>query len=103
MTIVCDSNLHNLSTRKLTDRTGGSSMNVSKRKLGVVLVALFAVSAFATGDNLRPRIVRWTPPATFSSHSPGRIHALSGEIGSGPFPFFPVTPCRQYDSRNSTP
>jgi hypothetical protein len=78
----------------------------SVRMIGVlaILVLLAPASAIlaasATPSNTDPPILAWRPSG--ASLSSG-LHTLSGEIGLGPGPFWPITPCRQYDSRNTTP
>ncbi len=77
---------------------------LSVRKTALLLVAavfLIAGAALAA-DNVFPPLTNWSAPATFSSHSASRGASTMGDI-SGALPFVAVTPCRQYDSRNSTP
>jgi len=42
----------------------------------------------------------WTPPA---ARAQGEAHTQAISAASAPLPFIAITPCRQYDSRNSTP
>jgi endosialidase-like protein len=42
----------------------------------------------------------WTPPAV---RAPGALRTQAISTTSAPLPFIAITPCRQYDSRNSTP
>lgn len=65
------------------------------RKLVAIAVALFAVSPLAFAVSADPPLTNWTAPPTYS---PAGKHLMSGEIGLGPMPFFPVAPCRQYNS-----
>ncbi len=84
----------------------------SKRSPGVLLVALFTFSALAVAEQSQtqrsdagPRLVNWNAPVTYSPPGTGNTHPMniqSGELGNGPFPFFPITPCRQYNSLSST-
>lgn len=74
-------------------------MHSSRRKLGILCVALFAISALALAlASSGPPLVNWAAPATYT---PSGKHLLAGEIGTGPTPFYPITPCRQYDTRSS--
>ncbi|MEP6802654.1 MAG: hypothetical protein ABJC07_11980 [Acidobacteriota bacterium] len=65
------------------------------KKLGLFVVALFAVSTLAFAIGAAPPLTNWSAPPTYT---PAGKHLLAGEIGSGPFAFFPITPCRQYNS-----
>ncbi len=65
------------------------------RKLGVFALALFAISTVGFALSAPPPLTNWTAPPTYT---PAGRHLLSGELGSGPFPFFAITPCRQYIS-----
>jgi len=56
------------------------------------------VAGFALGDEAIPN---WPAPATWSPHSVSRGASTMGAITS-PLPFIGVTPCRQYDSRNTS-
>ena len=76
-------------------------MHGSNRKLGVLCVALFAISALALATS-GPPLVNWDAPATYTPSRSGGMHLLANEIGLGPAPFYPITPCRQYDSRSSS-
>jgi len=80
-----------------------------KRIFSILLAALLlsgAVPALAANDrapsSTDPPIISWQPPATYNAAQAAGRTALTGEIGSGPVPFYPVTPCRQYDSRNTS-
>ena len=75
-------------------------MVLSQKRLGVLAVALFAISTLAVAVDAGPPLVNWTAP---SSYTPSGKHVMSGELGSGPMTFFPITPCRQFDSRNTSP
>ena len=66
------------------------------KKLGVILVALFAVSTLALAGSPDIPLKNWSAPPTYA---PAGKQLMSGEIGAGPSPFFPITPCRQFDSR----
>ncbi|MFI5197118.1 MAG: hypothetical protein ACHQJD_00735 [Thermoanaerobaculia bacterium] len=71
-------------------------------KLFSIAVATTTSIAWAAGDRTPdsgPPIISWRPPAFYTSPSSGRT-ALTDV--SGPVPFVPVTPCRQYDSRSTT-
>jgi hypothetical protein len=77
-------------------------------RLGALLVSVLAVSAVALAETASsgPPLVNWSAPATYTVPRPSGAHPLAiqgGELTGGPLPFFPVTPCRQYDSRNATP
>jgi hypothetical protein len=74
-------------------------MDHSHRRLGALAFTLFALSTLASGADGGPALVNWTAPA---SYTPGGKHILAGEIGLGPMPFYPITPCRQFDSRSTT-
>lgn len=73
-------------------------------KLCVVLAAFFAVPgasvATAASDRGGPSLVNWSAPPTYTPAGKG---LMSGELGGGPVPFFPITPCRQFDSRSTSP
>ncbi len=74
-------------------------MTLCKRTIRVLLVSLLCVPALALADD--PPLTNWKAPATFTPQQRPGVHALGveSEIGIGPSPFFPITPCRQYDSR----
>jgi hypothetical protein len=74
-------------------------MVLSQKRLGILAVALFAVSTLAVAVDAGPPLVNWTAPSTYTASGK---HTMSGELGSGPMPFFPITPCRQFDSRNTS-
>ena len=74
-------------------------MVLSAKKLGVLAATLFTVSTLAIAVDAGPPLVNWTAPATYA---PTGKHIMAGEIGTGPMPFYPITPCRQYDSRSAT-
>ncbi len=85
-------------------------MEPMKRR-SAVLAALFTVSALAAAEQARtspgdgPPLLNWSAPAAYAPSQAANSRPLSiqsGELGGGPYPFFPVTPCRQYDSRNSS-
>ena len=57
------------------------------------------MAGFALGGEAIPN---WPAPATWSPHSALRGATTMADITS-PLPFIGVTPCRQYDSRNTTP
>ncbi len=86
---------------------------VSHGRLPALLVSLFAIAAVAVGQNSRssvpdsgPPLVNWHAPSTYTPARGTGAHPLaiqSGELGAGPYAFFPMTPCRQYDSRNFSP
>ncbi len=83
----------------------------SQGRLPALLVSLFAVSAIALAakpqasiSDSGPSLVNWWAPATYTPSRTAGLRPLSiqgGELTGGPLPFFPVTPCRQYDSRPS--
>lgn len=69
---------------------------------GALLLSAAATASAAvdrTPSSTSPPIISWQPPASYKAPSSGRT-ALTDL--SQPMPFVPVTPCRQYDSRNST-
>ena len=68
----------------------------------ITLAFFFVAGAALAADKLNPPLVNWTAPATFSPHSASRGASTMSDI-TFPLPFVSVTPCRQYDSRNSTP
>src|ERR1700694_2562498 len=77
-------------------------MNVARRRLGVLVVALFRFSSLLV-DAPRPKaptfdppLVNWSAPATYSLSGGARIRTLS-DISS-PVPFITIAPCRQYNS-----
>jgi hypothetical protein len=74
-------------------------MVLSRNRLTLVAGAVLAISTLAFAVEAGPPLVNWTAPATYA---PGGKHVLSGEIGTGPMPFYPITPCRQFDSRSTT-
>jgi hypothetical protein len=80
---------------------------LSRRKLPVSVTILLMVPAFLPAmDRLAsktdPPLANWSAPASYAPPaSQARIKAL-GDI-SGPEPFIPVDPCRQYDSRGASP
>ncbi len=77
---------------------------LSTRKIQSLLFALptFMIAGLAlAADGVSPPLVNWPAPATWSHHSVSRGASTMSDIG-GPIPLIPVTPCRQYDSRNST-
>lgn len=69
--------------------------------LVLAAMALPAVAVSNAPSSVDPPIISWQPPATYTVTAGSGRTALA-EIGSGPVPFYPVTPCRQYDSRNTT-
>jgi hypothetical protein len=70
-------------------------MSLFERKLGVVLVAVLAVSSVAIAESAGPPLVNWSAPPTYTTAGK---RLMSGELGLGPLPFFPIAPCRQYNS-----
>ncbi|MEP6802653.1 MAG: hypothetical protein ABJC07_11975, partial [Acidobacteriota bacterium] len=68
------------------------------KKLGLFVVALFAVSTLAFAIGAAPPLTNWSAPPTYT---PAGKHLLAGELGTGPLPFYPITPCRQYNSSGS--
>ncbi|HYK41406.1 MAG TPA: hypothetical protein VE007_03390 [Thermoanaerobaculia bacterium] len=74
-------------------------MVLSQKRLGILAAALFAISTLAVAVDGGPPLVNWNAPATYT---PSGKHIMSGELGGGPMPFFPITPCRQFDSRNTS-
>ena len=76
----------------------------SVRKFGslFVLVLLASAGLALAADGVYPHLVNWAAPATWSSHSASRGVSTMADITS-PLPFIAVTPCRQYDSRNTVP
>ena len=87
-------------------------MHSTQRQLGLGLLLLFTLGSAAMVAMERkaspsdPPLHNWQAPATYTPAQVGpAIHSLGkeGEISLGPLPFFPITPCRQYDSRNTTP
>ncbi len=78
-----------------------------KSKTAISLMALFALSAMAAAGTRPaiaedPAIRNWSAPSTFTPPRSSRARPLStqgGELTGGPLPFFPVAPCRRYDSR----
>jgi hypothetical protein len=70
-----------------------SALRVPVLVLGVVA---FAASAGAQEIANWPAPATWSPPAEH-----GRLHTMS--VISSALPFIAVTPCRQFDSRNSAP
>jgi hypothetical protein len=77
---------------------------ISTILLGVVLLS-GAVTALAASNrapsNTYPPLVSWQAPATFTPTLAAGRRALT-DI-SGPVPLVPMVPCRQYDSRSTTP
>ncbi len=65
------------------------------------LVGVFGVAVAAGQELLQEAIPNWPAPATWSPHSVSRGASTMGAITS-PLPFIGVTPCRQYDSRNTS-
>jgi hypothetical protein len=63
---------------------------------------LALAAAFLSCVALASAIANWPAPATWSPHSIGLGATTMADITS-PLPFIGVTPCRQYDSRNTTP
>jgi hypothetical protein len=77
----------------------------SARKAGFLLAssaAFLLAGAALAADAVNPPIIDWTPPARWSSHSASRGLTTQGDISFGAL-LVAVTPCRQYDSRNTTP
>jgi endosialidase-like protein len=70
---------------------------VKARALFLGLIASL-VASFTLGDEVIPN---WPAPATWSPHSVSRGASTMAAITS-PLPFIGVTPCRQYDSRDSS-
>jgi hypothetical protein len=71
-----------------------------KRFFSILLGGLLLSASFAwAADTSAPPIISWQAPAFYKAPSSGRT-ALTNL--SQPMPFVPVTPCRQYDSRNFT-
>lgn len=81
--------------------------------VALVAVAPPLVADSRTPSTVDPPIISWQAPAfytptsngirpSYSRASTGGVTVNAGEIGSGPVPFFPVTPCRQYDSRSTS-
>jgi hypothetical protein len=63
---------------------------------------LAVISVFLVGPALASEsIPNWPAPAAWSPHSAGQGLTTMGDITS-PLPFIGVTPCRQYDSRNTS-
>src|SRR6266496_5925736 len=76
------------------------------RKTAVLLFssvsALLTAAMALAADAVYPPLVNWTAPATWSSHTASRGVSAMSDI-TNPMPFIGTTPCRQYDSRNTTP
>ncbi len=83
----------------------------SRGRLPALLVSFFAIAAVAVAQRSRPSVsdsgpplLNWRAPTTYTPLRTAGVRPLSiqgGELTGGPLPFFPVTPCRQYDSRPS--
>ena len=75
----------------------------SVRKIASLLALAFLLIAGTAlaGDNAFPPLTNWTAPATFSPHGASRGASTMGDISEA-LPFVAVTPCRQYDSRNTS-
>ncbi len=69
----------------------------SKRRLGITLVVLFALSATAMAVDAFPPLVNWSAPATYTPARSAGARAL-GDI-TLPVPLIGITPCRQFDIR----
>ena len=68
----------------------------------VTLFAAFLVAGVVTAeDRVSPPLINWAAPATWSPHSLSRGVSTMGDITSV-LPFVGITPCRQYDSRNTS-
>jgi hypothetical protein len=65
--------------------------------LAILLTAATAVAA----EGVSPPLVNWKAPAMWSPHGARGVSTM-GDI-TNPVPFIGVDPCRQYDSRNTTP
>ena len=73
-----------------------------RKILSLLALALLASAGFAlAADGVFPPLVNWAAPATFSFHSASRGASTMADI-TNPTPFIGITPCRQYDSRNTT-
>ncbi len=79
-----------------------------KSKFTIFLV-LLAFSAVAVAERPQagpadPPLHNWSAPRTYTLPAVSGAHPLSiqsGELTGGPLTFFPVAPCRQFDSRPS--
>src|SRR6266536_3220132 len=65
------------------------------------VAALFTAATVLAADTVYPPLVNWAAPAIWSPHT-GRGVTTMGDI-TNPVPLIGVTPCRQYDSRHTTP
>jgi hypothetical protein len=65
------------------------------------LVGVFGVAVARAQEPVQDAIPDWPAPAAWSPHTASRGVSAMVAITS-PFPFIGVTPCRQYDSRNTS-
>ncbi len=70
---------------------------ISLELLALCLAAGIAVAA----DGNFPPLANWAAPATWSPHGARGVSTMA-DI-TNPAPFIGIPPCRQYDSRNTTP
>ena len=67
-----------------------------------VVVFLVSAGLALAAEGVYPPLVNWSAPATWTPHGASRGVSTMSDI-SNPLPFVAITPCRQYDSRNTTP
>ncbi len=76
-------------------------MKVNRGFLLLFLLSLFGGTVARAQETIQEAIPNWPAPATWSPHGMSRGVSTMAAITS-PFPFIGVTPCRQYDSRNTS-